>query len=109
MNLLRELEMETEKMSGFIALFQLVEYLKGFDDETSVEEVMICLENDLEYYMSKENKTLRDKFEIIQAKFFIEEIKNACKIVALKTPRELVAVFTRHLELNYPERRGTWI
>lgn len=96
--------MEDEKMTDFIALFHLVEYLEGFDDET-IEAVMIDLENNLEHYMSKGNKTLRDKFEIIQTKFFIEEIKNACKIVALKTPSELVAVFTRHLELNYPERR----
>lgn len=105
MNLLRELEMETEKMPDFIALFHLVEYLKGFDDDTSIEAVMIELENNLEHYMSKGNKTLRDKFEIIQTKFFIEEIKNVCNTISCKTSRELVKLFTAHLNLNYMEKR----
>lgn len=103
MNLLRGLEMETEKMSDFIALFHLVEYLKGFDD-IPVEEIMIYLESDLEHYMSKENKTLRDKFEIVQTKFFIEEIKKAC-VFNYKTSGILVTLYTKHLELNYMEKR----
>lgn len=101
MNLLRELEMETKKMSDFITLFHLVEYLNSFDDETTVETVMTYLESDLEHYMSKGNKTLRDKFEIVQTKFFIEEIKNACSVFAFKTSRELAKLFVDHLELNY--------
>lgn len=87
-------------MTDFITLFHLVEYLNGFDNET-IEAVMIELENNLEHYTSKENKTLRDKFEIIQIKFFIEEIKNACNVFAFKTSSELAKSFTRHLELNY--------
>lgn len=92
--------METEKMTDFIALFHLVEYLKGFDNET-IEAVMIELENNLEHYTSKEKKTLRDKFEIIQTKFFIKEIKNACNVFEFKTSSELAKLFTDHLELNY--------
>ena len=104
MNLLRVLEMETEKMSDFIALFHLVEYLEGFDDET-IEAVMIDLENNLEHYTSKEKKTLRDKFEIIQTKFFIKEIDNVCNTISCKTSRELAKLFTAHLEVNYMEKR----
>ena len=96
--------METEKMPDFIALFHLVEYLKGFDGETSVETVMAYLESDLEYYMSKENKTLRDKFEIVQTKFFIEEIKKAC-VFNYKTVIFLVKLYTAHLNVNYMEKR----
>lgn len=94
--------METEKMSDFIALFHLVEYLKGFDDDTPVETVMAYLESDLEHYMSKENKTLRDKFEIVQTKFFIEEIKKEC-VFNYKTVIFLVKLYTVHL--NYMEKR----
>lgn len=104
MNLLRGLEMETEKMSDFIALFHLVEYLEGFDNET-IEAVMIDLENNLEHYMSKGNKTLRDKFEIVQTKFFIEEIDNVCNTISCKTSRELAKLFTAHLNVNYMEKR----
>lgn len=89
------------EITDFIVLFHLVEYLKGFDDETSIEEVMTYLESDLEHYMSKENKTLRDHFEIIQTKFFIDAIKRACNVFNFKTSSELVKTFTRHLELNY--------
>lgn len=89
----------------FIALFHLVEYLKGFDDDTPVETVMIDLENNLEHYMSKGNKTLRDKFEIIQTKFFIKEIDNVCNTISCKTSRELAKLFTAHLNLNYMEKR----
>lgn len=96
--------METEKMSDFIALFHLVEYLEGFDDET-IEAVMIDLENNLEHYTSKEKKTLRDKFEIIQTKFFIKEIDNVCNTISCKTSRELAKLFTAHLEVNYMEKR----
>lgn len=88
------------EVTDFIALFYLVEYLKGFDNKTTIEEVMTYLESDLEHYNSKENKTLRDKFEITQTKFFIEEIKNICNIFSCKTSSELAKVFTRHLELN---------
>lgn len=87
-------------MTDFIALFHLVEYLKGFDDET-IEVVVIDLENNLEHYTSKEKKTLRDKFEIIQTKFFIKEIDNVCNTISCKTSRELAKLFTDHLELNY--------
>lgn len=93
--------MEDEKMVDFIALFHLVEYLNSFDNKTTVEEVMTYLESDLEHYMSKENKTLRDHFEIIQTKFFIDAIKRACNVFNFKTSGELVKTFTRHLELNY--------
>ena len=95
--------MKTEKMPDFIALFHLVEYLKGFDGETSVETVMAYLESDLEHYMSKENKTLRDKFEIVQTKFFIEEIKKAC-VFNYKTVIFLVTLYTAHL--NYMGKEG---
>lgn len=88
-------------MADFIVLFQLVEFLRGFDDETTVETVMIDLENNLEHYTSKENKTLRDKFEIIQTKFFIKEIDNVCNTISCKTSRELAKLLSEHLELNY--------
>lgn len=101
-------------MTDFIALFHLVEYLngiRGFNSDESIEEVMVDLECNLEHYISKENKTLRDKFEIIQTKFFIEEIKNACSVSAFKTSGELAKSFASHLEryyleyLNYLEKR----
>lgn len=104
MNLLKGLEMETEKMSDFIAFFHLVEYLRSFDDDTPVETVIAYLESDLEHYMSKGNKTLRDKFEIIQTKFFIEEIKKAC-VFNYKTVIFLVKLYTAHLNVNYMEKR----
>lgn len=91
-------------MTDFIALFHLVEYLNGFDDET-IEAVMIDLENNLEHYMSKEKKTLRDKFEIIQTKFFINEIDNVCNTISCKTSGELAKLFTAHLNVNYMEKR----
>ena len=97
--------MKTEKMTDFIALFRLVEYLKSFDDDTPVETVIAYLESDLEHYMSKENKTLRDKFEIIQTKFFIEEIDNVCNTISCKTSRELAKLYTAHLNVNYMEKR----
>lgn len=92
-------------MTDFIALFHLVEFLRGFDDETPVETVIAYLESDLEHYMSKGNKTLRDKFEIIQTKFFIEEIKNVCNTISCKTSGELVKLYTAHLNVNYMEKR----
>lgn len=96
-------------MADFIALFHLVEYLKGFDDDTSVETVIAHLESDLEHYMSKGNKTLRDKFEIVQTKFFIEEIKNVC-VLNYKTSGILAKLYTAHLEVNYMEKRDEiWI
>ena len=96
-------------MTDFIALFHLVEYLEGFSDGTNIETVMAYLECDLEHYTSKENKTLRDKFEITQTKFFIEEIKNACSVFEFKTCGELAESFTRHIEryyLEYLEKRN---
>ena len=92
-------------MTDFIALFNLVEYLKGFDGDTSVEIVIAHLESDLEHYMSKGNKTLRDKFEIVQTKFFIEEIDNVCNTISCKTSGELAKLYTAHLNLNYMEKR----
>lgn len=88
-------------MTDFIALFHLIEYLESFNDDTSVETVLVYLESDLEHYVSKENKTLRDKFEITQIKFFIDEIENAYNTISCKTSRELAKLFTDHLELNY--------
>ena len=88
-------------MTDFIALFHLVEYLESFNDDTSVETVLAYLESDLEHYTSKEKKTLRDKFEIIQTKFFIKEIDNVCNTISCKTSRELAKLLSEHLELNY--------
>lgn len=89
-------------MADFIALFHLVEYLNGFNlNETSIETIMIYLESDLEHYTSKENKTLRDKFEITQIKFFMKEIDNICNTISCKTSKELIKLLSDHLELNY--------
>ena len=91
-------------MADFIALFHLVEYLNGFNlNDTSVETIMLYLECDLEHYMSKENKTLRDKFEITQIKFFMKEIDNICNTISCKTSKELIKLLSEHLELNYME------
>lgn len=90
-------------MADFIALFHLVEYLESFNDDTPVETVLVYLESDLEHYVSKENKTLRDKFEITQIKFFMKEIDNICNTISCKTSKELVKLLSEHLELNYME------
>ena len=90
--------------SDFIALFHLIEYLNGFNlNDTSIETIMIYLESDLEHYTSKESKTLRDKFEITQTRFFIDEIKNICNTISCKTSKELAKLLSEHLQLNYSE------
>lgn len=100
MNLLRGLGMtELFHKVNFMSLFHLVEYLKGFDDDTPVETVMAYLEADLNHYMSKENKTIRDHFEIIQTKFFIDKIENTHKIFEFRTSYEFVKSFSDYLEL----------
>lgn len=91
-------------MTDFMALFHLIEYLNGFNlNDTSIETIMLYLECDLEHYTSKENKTLRDKFEIIQIKFFMKEIDNICNTTSCKTSKELEKLLSEHLELNYME------